>query len=59
MKHAMLFADSLALAVATNANAQQPDAVTYQLKPTPKTVAPGCYDASMPPRGCLLVQVTV
>ncbi len=29
--------------------AQQPDATTYQLKPTPKTVAWGYYDASTPP----------
>src|SRR5260370_39905708 len=40
---------SLILLVALAAQAQQPDAATYQLKPTPKTVAWGYYDASTPP----------
>jgi acetamidase/formamidase len=35
--------------LAINATAQQPDTATYQLKPTPKTVAWGYYDASTPP----------
>jgi len=37
----------LSLALATQA--QQRDAASYQLKPTPKTVAWGYYDASTPP----------
>src|SRR5256886_133828 len=47
MKRLVSFAALLLLAVA--ARAQQPDAATYQLKPTPKTVAWGYYDASTPP----------
>src|SRR5947209_6763491 len=35
--------------VALAAQAQQPDTATYKLKPTPKTVAWGYYDASTPP----------
>jgi len=45
MKRFVSIASVLLLAVATQA--QQP--VTYQLKPTPKTVAWGYYDASTPP----------
>jgi hypothetical protein len=37
------------LLLALPAQAQQPDTATYQLKPTPKTVAWGYYDASTPP----------
>lgn len=47
MKLTILVATMLLLA--PTANAQQPDAATYQLKPTPKTVAWGYYDASTPP----------
>src|SRR5256714_7165540 len=47
MRRLVSFAALLLLAVA--ARAQQPDAATYQLKPTPKTVAWGYYDASTPP----------
>ncbi len=47
MRPIALLAGMLLLALA--AQAQQPDAATYQLKPTPKTVAWGYYDASTPP----------
>src|SRR6267378_37813 len=47
MKPIALLSVMLLLALATQA--QQPDAATYQLKPTPKTVAWGYYDASTPP----------
>src|SRR2546426_563412 len=46
MKHAFLFAAVFIFAV--SAHAQSSNA-TYQLKPTPKTVAWGYYDASTPP----------
>lgn len=47
MKRTSMLFVMLLLALA--AQAQQPDAATYQLKPTPKTVAWGYYDASTPP----------
>ena len=47
MKQTAILAVVLLLALTTKA--QQPDATTYQLKPTPKTVAWGYYDASTPP----------
>jgi acetamidase/formamidase len=47
MKRTSLLSVMLLLALASQA--QQPDAPTYQLKPTPKTVAYGYYDASTPP----------
>ncbi len=40
---------SVMFLLALAAQAQQPDTATYQLKPTPKTVAWGYYDASTPP----------
>ena len=45
MKRATILTATLLLAL--NAQAQQPS--SYQLKPTPKTVAWGYYDASTPP----------
>ena len=47
MKRFVSIAAMLLIAIAVQA--QQPDAATYQLKPTPKTVAWGYYDASTPP----------
>src|SRR6476620_10290207 len=40
---------SALLFLAAGVNAQQREPATYQLKPTPKTVAWGYYDASTPP----------
>src|SRR5438552_11903889 len=47
MKRTSILSVMFLLALA--AQAQQPHTATYQLKPTPKTVAWGYYDASTPP----------
>jgi acetamidase/formamidase len=47
MRPVSVIASCMLLALAVQA--QQPDSATYQLKPTPKTVAWGYYDASTPP----------
>src|SRR5438552_18926889 len=47
MKRTSILSVMFLLALA--AQAQQSDTATYQLKPTPKTVAWGYYDASTPP----------
>src|SRR6202171_787505 len=58
MKHALLFAAVFVFAVSAHA---QSSSETYQLKPTPKTVAWGYYDASTPPvlriKSCDTVEV--
>src|SRR5258708_1038476 len=48
MRRLLVVVTALVLLV-LSAQAQQPDTATYQLKPPPKTVAWGYYDASTPP----------
>ena len=52
MKNSVIFITCVFVLTAMAASGQQPDApasATYKLKPTPKTVAWGYYDASTPP----------